>query len=122
MPIRILLADDSEIVRRVIRQQLEQQPGFEIVGEAIDFAQTVQMANDLKPEIIVMDLYMPEMVSLGSPPHLDVGKSRIIGISIFNDDEAKELAASLGAAVLLDKANLYGELVPAITRMFSSRP
>ncbi len=117
MPIRIFLADDSEIVRRVIRQQLEQQPGFEIVGEAVDFAQTVRMVNDLKPEIIVMDLYMPEMESLGSPPHLDVGTSRLIAISIFNDDGAKELATSLGAAVLLDKANLYDEM-----QMVSPRP
>ncbi len=122
MPIRILLADDSEIVRRVIRQQLEQQPGFEIVGEAVDFAQTVRMANDLNPEIIVMDLYMPEMTSLGSPPHLDVGKARIIGMSIFNDNEATELATSLGAAVLLDKANLYDELFPTIMQMVSPRP
>ena len=58
----------------------------------------------------------------GFTAHLDVGESPIIGISIFSDDGAKQLAASLGAAVLLDKANLYNELVPTITRMASPRP
>jgi hypothetical protein len=53
------LADDSEIVRRGIRQLLSAETEIEIVGEAADFAQTVQMVSDVKPEVIVLDLHMP---------------------------------------------------------------
>jgi DNA-binding NarL/FixJ family response regulator len=49
MSIKVLLADDSKIVRRGIRSLLETVRGFERVGEADDFAQTVQTTNDLKP-------------------------------------------------------------------------
>jgi DNA-binding NarL/FixJ family response regulator len=106
-------------MRRVIRRLLEKQPGFEIVGEAGDFAQTAQVTSELKPEIILIDLYMPNLSSLGSPPRLEVGRARVIAISIFNDDGAKELAASLGAVRLLDKANLYAELIPTIMAITS---
>lgn len=119
MPITIPLADDSETMRRVIRRLLEKQPGFELVGEAGDFAQTAQMASELKPEVILMDLYMPNLASLGSPPRLEVGRARVIAISIFNDDGASKLAASLGAVRLLDKANLYAELIPTIMAITS---
>ncbi len=119
MPITILLADDSETIRRVIRRLLEKQPGLEIVGEAGDYAQTAQMATELKPEIILMDLYMPDLPSLGLQPRLEVGRARVIAISIFNDDRANELAVSLGAVRLLDKANLYAELIPTIMAITS---
>jgi DNA-binding NarL/FixJ family response regulator len=63
MPITILLADDSEVVRRAVRQLLEQQSDLEVVGEATSFAELDQIADDLKPEIIVTDLYMPDLQS-----------------------------------------------------------
>jgi hypothetical protein len=58
------VADDSDIVRRAIRSILATQPEVELVGEAADFAQTIQMANDLKPQVIVMDLHMPDEVEI----------------------------------------------------------
>ncbi len=60
LSITVLLAADSELVRRGIRQLLATQSEIEIVAEAADFAQTIQLANDLKPRLIVMDLHMPE--------------------------------------------------------------
>jgi two-component system, NarL family, response regulator DevR len=58
--IEILVADDSEIVRRGIRQLLSAQTEITIVGEAASFVQTIQMASDLEPRVIVMDLHMPD--------------------------------------------------------------
>ena len=55
MPIKVLLADDSEIVRRGIRALLRSQPEIELVGEAADFCQTIRMMNELKPQVIVLD-------------------------------------------------------------------
>lgn len=56
----MILADDSEIVRRGIRQLPSAEKETEIVGEAANFAQTTKIANDVKPEVIVRDLPMPD--------------------------------------------------------------
>lgn len=114
MPITILLADDSEVVRCAVRQLLERQADLEVIGEATSFAELNQIADDLKPEIIVTDLYMPDLHSLGPAPRIDTGAARVIAISIFTDAAAEELAANLGAVMLLDKAELYAKLVPTI--------
>jgi chemotaxis response regulator CheB len=54
MSIKVLLADDSEIVRRVIRDLLRSQPEIELVGEAVDFHQTIRMMNELNPQVFVL--------------------------------------------------------------------
>jgi chemotaxis response regulator CheB len=64
MPVKVLLTDDSEVVRRVIRGLLEQYPKFVLVGEAASFAQTIQMANALKPQVILMDLHIRDQATL----------------------------------------------------------
>jgi chemotaxis response regulator CheB len=60
MSIRVLVADDSAIVRRAICQTLEDHAEIQVVGESTDFASTVLRANELKPEVIVLDLHMPD--------------------------------------------------------------
>jgi chemotaxis response regulator CheB len=58
MPIKVLLADDRDVIWRAIRELLEEDPHIELVGEAKDFNQMVEMTKDLKPEIILLDLHM----------------------------------------------------------------
>ena len=121
--ITVLLADDSEIVRRGIRQLLATQSEIEIVAEAADFAQTIQLANDLKPRLIVMDLHMPEELEAASrdiKSHLNCG-SQILAISLSNDEESVALARSFGASVLLDKISLADTLIPTIVRLGQRR-
>jgi DNA-binding NarL/FixJ family response regulator len=116
MPIKVLLADDAQMMREAIRRLLGGEPGIELVGEAADFAQTIRMAKDLRPHVIVMDLHMPKAGYLDIKSHLN-GGSRLLAISISNDEEAKILAESFGAVTLLDKMDLYNELIPAIMRL-----
>ena len=59
--IRILLADDHNIMRRGLRLLLERQPGFEVVGEAADGRQAVERAEATKPDVVVLDIAMPNM-------------------------------------------------------------
>lgn len=117
MSIKVLLADDSDVVRRAIARLLEEDPEIELVGEAGDFAQTIQMTNDLKPEVVVMDLHMKDEGRI-SPvdvrSRLDPSASRILAISIWNDAESRALAESVGATTLLDKMDLVNELIPTI--------
>lgn len=117
--IKVLLADDSEIVRRGIRQLLANCAEIEIVGEATDFAETIRMAKDLNPRVVILDLHMPDQKVI-SPQEIKSNLnhgSQVLAISIWNDDDSRELAERLGAAVLLDKMNLATALVPAIIQL-----
>ena len=123
MPIKVLVADDTEIVRRTIIRFLKEHPDIQLVGEASDFSQAARMAEELKPHVIVMDLHMPRTPQDGDS--IDEIKARlnddshVLAISLADDSESKALAARFGATVLLNKMNLFDELVPAIMKLAS---
>ena len=117
MSIKVLLADDSDVMRRAIVKLLNEEPSTELVGEAKGFAETIQLANELRPDVLVMDLHMsdereysPESVRF----QLSMQSGCIVAISVWNDEKANALAERFGARVLLDKVNLYSQLIPAI--------
>ena len=58
--IRILLAEDHVVVRQGTRQLLEHEPDFEIVGEAGDGEEAIHLTNELKPDVVIMDVAMPK--------------------------------------------------------------
>jgi DNA-binding NarL/FixJ family response regulator len=119
LPIKVLLADDSEIMREAIKKLLEDEPRIHIVGEASSFPAAMQLVADFKPDILLLDLHMPQKRDLPAP----IVKSQLncieytLAISFANDEEAKSLAASYGAVALLDKMGLYTELLPAIMQL-----
>jgi DNA-binding NarL/FixJ family response regulator len=117
MPIRVLLVSDKDAGRQAIRQLLHTQPEIELVGEAADFPQAVQMSNDLKPQVVILDLHLPDEARL-SPLEisslLNSGASRLLVISIWEDEEANVLADKFGTLALLDKKDLGNKLIPAI--------
>jgi chemotaxis response regulator CheB len=117
LSIKVLLVDDSDVMRRAIVKLLNEESSTELVGEAKGFAETIQLANELKPDVLVMDLHMsdereysPESVRF----QLSIHSACIVAISVWNDENAKALAKRFGARVLLDKVNLYSELISAI--------
>jgi DNA-binding NarL/FixJ family response regulator len=117
MAIRVLLADDSDVMRVAIVRVLMEHPAIEFVGEAVTFAETLRQAAALKPDVLLVDLHMPDEHGY-EPEFLKMEfltyAQHVLALSIWNDDKANELAAALGARALLDKAKLYYELVPAI--------
>ncbi|MBI3742086.1 MAG: response regulator transcription factor, partial [Chloroflexi bacterium] len=60
-PIRVVIADDHTIVRQGIRSLLQAEPDIKVIGEASDGREAVQLTRELKPDVVVMDLAMPEM-------------------------------------------------------------
>jgi DNA-binding NarL/FixJ family response regulator len=123
MPIRLVLADDSDVMRPAIVRLLKDEPRIELVGEATSFAESLQLAAGLKPDVLLLDLHMrdereypPELVKSQILLHTKC----IVAISLYNDDDARALAESFGAHVLLDKMKLYSELIPAIKQFCPS--
>jgi DNA-binding NarL/FixJ family response regulator len=116
MSIRVFLADDSECMLSAVRQLLSEEPQIEIVGVAPSFAATLQKIADSKPEVLILDLHLAEEKDL-QPNFVRsqlAAVKHVLAMSFSNDDEARALAKSYGAEALLDKMNLYAEMIPAI--------
>jgi DNA-binding NarL/FixJ family response regulator len=117
MPITVLVADDKEVVLSSIRLLLGLDPEIRMVGEAVNFQQTIQLATELKPQVVVMDLHMLDESCMSLQEiksQLDRLGSRLIAMSFWNDEDTQAGARSLGAVNLLDKLRLFTELIPAI--------
>jgi DNA-binding NarL/FixJ family response regulator len=108
MSIKVLLADDSAVVRRAIRGLLTGTE-IELIAEAENFAQAIKLMNELKPQVLVVDLHMNDKL-----PELKPCDARVVAMSFANDEEAWTLAQRLGADALLDKTELFDELIPTI--------
>ena len=114
--IRILIADDHAVVRRGLRSILQIEKDFQIVGEASNGAETVEKARQLKPDVIIMDLIMPEKSGGEATEEIlaERPETRILLLTTFGtaDDVAKALEA--GAAGALMKTSDESEIIAAI--------
>ncbi|HEV3331531.1 MAG TPA: response regulator transcription factor [Bryobacteraceae bacterium] len=115
-PIRILLADDHAVVRQGFKMILGAQPDMEIVGEAGNGREAVELAEQLKPDVVVMDVAMPELNGIeatrrvtGSVPH-----ARVIALSMHKDSVYVREVLRAGARGYLLKDSDAGELVSAV--------
>ena len=122
MSTTVVISDDHQIMRKAIANLLYADPHIQILAQASSFAQTLQLVSKLHPHVVVLDLHMKDENSI-TPAQLKPGLmgSRLLAISIWNDDETKSLAKAIGADVLLDKANLAAELIPAIHNCANNR-
>lgn len=117
MAIRVLIADDSPVMRDAIARTLKADPALEVVGEAASFAETMKQVSTLNPDIVLLDLHMPDEIryspEIVKGPLLE-NTGCILAISVWNDEDAKALAKSIGAVTLLDKAHLCSNLISSI--------
>jgi two-component system nitrate/nitrite response regulator NarL len=119
--VKVLLADDSDIIRKSIRGLLLDHAQLQLVGEARDFPEAIRLAKELQPNVIVVDLHMPNASNSETPDlkiHLNPS-GRLLAISASNDQDSKSLAVALGADTFLDKMDLYDKLIPAILHLAS---
>ena len=96
---------------------------FEVIGTATSFAETIALTAALKPDVLLMDPHMPderEYTPKLVKSQILLHTKCIVAISLWNDADTKALAQSFGAHVLLDKMNLYSELIPAIKQFCPS--
>jgi NarL family two-component system response regulator LiaR len=114
-PIRVLVADDHMIVRTGIRHVLESEPGFEVVGEAGNGAEALSLAAELLPDVVVLDISMPDVSGLELAARLrDTGDSRVLILSMHNNTEYVLESVRAGAHGYLLKDTAATELRTAI--------
>jgi len=113
---RILIVDDHEVVRQGIRTILKARPQWEIVGEAVNGRDAVEKAQRLDPDVILMDITMPEMSGIEATREISRLKLRA-GILVFTMHESKNLAETVreaGARGLVLKSHAARDLLNAL--------
>ena len=115
-PIAVLIVDDHSVVREGLRAFLQLQDGIEVAGEAGDGEDALEQALALRPDVILMDLVMPNLDGVAAMRELRarVPESRVIVLTSFLDDERLLPAVQAGAAGYLLKNSEPAELVRAI--------
>src|SRR5579872_1496235 len=114
--IRILLADDHAVVRQGFKMILGAQPDMEIVGEAGNGREAVELADSLKPDIVVMDVAMPELNGIEATRRLSASApdARVVALSMHKDNVYVREILRAGARGYLLKDSVAGDLVAAV--------
>ncbi len=115
--IRVLLADDQALVRAGFRLILESEPDIEVVGEASDGTEAIELAHDLKPDVVLMDIRMPRLNGLEATRVLRDGAPaapQIVILTTFDLDEYVYEALRAGAGGFLLKTSPPDQLVAAV--------
>lgn len=121
MPVRIVIADDHEIVRQGVRRILETRTDWEICAEADNGEKAVTLAEQLSPDIIIMDVSMPVMSGLEATRKISILNANI-PVLVFTMHESSSVAQSartLGARGMVSKSDACRDLVNAIERVLS---
>ena len=121
MQIRILLAEDHKIVREGTRQLLEQSADMQVVGEASDGMEVVELAGQIQPDVIVMDVRMPRLNGIEATRMIARRhpKIKILILSAYDDDSYVFPLLEAGASGYLLKTSSGAELAAAIRLVFS---
>jgi two-component system response regulator NreC len=121
--IRILLADDHNIVRKGLRLLLESQPQFTVVAEAADGRQAVEQAEATNPDVVVLDIAMPNLSGIEAAQRIISQRpdTSIVFLSMHSDEGYVLRALKAGARGYLLKDSVEGDLIEAITTVHEGK-
>jgi DNA-binding NarL/FixJ family response regulator len=114
--LRILVVDDHDVVRRGLRAFLEAHPGWKVVGEAVNGRDAVEMAKQLKPDVTVMDIRMPEMDGLEATRSI-LETAPLTAVLIFTLHRSQQMvqeAVRAGARGYVLKSDTSSNLIAAV--------
>jgi two-component system, NarL family, response regulator NreC len=116
MAVKVLLAEDHHIIRQGIRSLLEKEMGIRVVGEATDGRETVRLARELEPDVVVMDVSMPNLNGMEATRRICEADPdiKVIALSVHSDDQYVSGMLTAGACGYLLKDCVFDELVKAI--------
>src|ERR1700692_179334 len=115
-PFRILIADDHEVVRRGIRALLARHPGWEVSGEAEDGREAVERARELKPNLVLLDIGMPNLNGIEAARQIlaDDPEIQILILTVHDSQQVVREVLEVGARGFLLKSDAGRDLVTAI--------
>lgn len=118
-PIRVLVVDDHAVVREGVAALLRAEPDVEVVGEAADGETGVQLAAELAPDVVVMDIGLPDLTGIEATRRLRALRPgiRVLALTVYEKDEYLEEMLRAGAAGYVLKKAAARDLVAAIRRV-----
>ncbi|MBA2269154.1 MAG: response regulator transcription factor [Chthoniobacterales bacterium] len=123
-PLRILIADDHEVVRDGLRALIEHEPGWEICGTAVTGREAVERAKELKPDIAVLDMTMPELSGLEAVQQIKraLPQTEVLVFSAHRSEDVVAQVFDAGAKSYICKADAGRHLVAAIRSLAEHKP
>jgi PAS domain S-box-containing protein len=114
--IRVVFADDHQVMRQGLIKLIAGQPNIEVVGEAANGEEAVELARQLRPDVIVMDVSMPKMDGIEATRRIksELPEVRVIGLSMFKDEQLARTMRQAGAETFLSKTTSSTELLQVI--------
>jgi|HubBroStandDraft_6_1064221.scaffolds.fasta_scaffold51505_2 DNA-binding NarL/FixJ family response regulator len=123
-PVKVLLADDHPVVRRGLSALLAADNGFRVVGEAADGAETLRLVDELKPEIVVLDISMPEYNGLDVTRKLrrESPDVKVVVLTMHFAEEVARECLRAGARAYVLKSDADEDLLEAVRAVRDDRP
>lgn len=123
MEIRVIIADDHTIVREGLKTLLQKDFNIDVVGEAENGREAVRLAKSLKPDMILMDIGMPELNGIEATKQVvkEVAETKVIGLSMHSDKQFIRGMFNAGAHAYLLKDCAADELLDAIQQVHSGK-
>lgn len=114
--IRVLLVDDQAVVRRALRRRFQLEPDLDVIGEASSGTEALVLAQSLTPDVVLMDVEMPEMDGIAATAALRriSPQSAVVILTIHADAQARGRARAAGAVALVEKRGATETLLAAI--------
>ena len=122
-PKTILIADDSAMIRTMIRQAVERDTEFAVCGEAVDGTQAVTMAKELAPDLIILDVRMPGLngMEVAGVLRYALPRLRIALVTMYAEDLGSNFTSLFGIDAVLAKANGLTELTEQLRNLLADR-
>jgi DNA-binding NarL/FixJ family response regulator len=116
--IRLLVVDDHAIVRRALRERLQLEPDLEVVGEAGTGREALDLAQSLAPDVVLMDVEMPQMDGIQATVELHqlMPGCAVVILSIHDDAQTRVRALAAGAVAFVEKRGATQTLLAAVRR------
>jgi len=123
-PLRILIADDHEVIRDGLRALIEHEPGWEVCGTAVTGREAVERAKELKPDVAVLDMTMPELSGLEAVRQIKraLPQTEVLVFSAHRSEEVVAQVFDAGAKSYICKADAGRHLVAAIRSLAEHKP
>lgn len=122
--VRVLIADDHAVVRRGIRSLLESQPGWQVCGEAINGRDAVAQARQLRPDVVVMDIAMPELNGLEATRQIAAAlpQTEVLVLTMDDSEEVARQVLRAGARGFVLKSDADSSLISAVEALRQHKP